>query len=366
MNTGGLALLTWDNSSESKDSSMISGFLTALNMFAVGERGEQLKKINLDPTTFLFEREKDILFVVLTKDHDAEKIVKMFLPEIRSEFFKEYQSQIENFSGEMNQFLPFKSKIDNILRKYGFFEYLKIKSQFNSEVEYKCVLFIDRNNGDILYLKAKEYIDRNTLGYLSTVFLNVATRILVNGLNEDMKLLILLSENGRSIQIRYTEKIIFVQEKQLPISKNAFSSQIDEKKLKNTIKKPGKVLFESSLHFALLDQSGKIVLTNDREKSLKADQLSADLVTIFMNARNVLKQVYKDKFYLGLLISSKNVYGIVPLNEFNVFVQVGSDIYKKLTPLIDKIQDCQIKSCEEQITLDEIILPLEKLKDLFQ
>ncbi|MHA1999566.1 MAG: hypothetical protein ACTSU9_15770, partial [Promethearchaeota archaeon] len=56
LDDAGITLYSWALDPKNKDVELISGFLTALNMFAKSEKGESMRELTLDKTAFIFER----------------------------------------------------------------------------------------------------------------------------------------------------------------------------------------------------------------------------------------------------------------------------------------------------------------------
>ena len=110
MTDAGLSLFNWNPEGNSSDSNLISGFLTALNVFAAGERGEQIRKITMDPTTFLFDRVGDLLFVILTKDPEFEKVIAIILAEIQQQFLATFPRNYKLFRWERAEIFSLQRK----------------------------------------------------------------------------------------------------------------------------------------------------------------------------------------------------------------------------------------------------------------
>ena len=166
-------------------------------MFAQQERGESIKRLTLDPTNYFFEREENLIFVVLTSDLEVEPLIKLILPEMRHRFMDQYRDTIHDFQGDLSQYSSFKSILEQLLAEYGLFEYLRVNSENEPNTAFRCLLFFDKNTGTSLYQKTREYIDRKQIGFLSTVLLKAAERIFNEVLEENLKFILIITETGR-------------------------------------------------------------------------------------------------------------------------------------------------------------------------
>ncbi len=161
----GVPIFSWSPNDASSDADLISGFLTALNMFAQQERGESIKRLTLDPTNYFFEREENLIFVVLTSDLEVEPLIKLILPEMRHRFMDQYRDTIHDFQGDLSQYSSFKSILEQLLAEYGLFEYLRVNSENEPNTAFRCLLFFDKNTGTSLYQKTRNILIESKLDF---------------------------------------------------------------------------------------------------------------------------------------------------------------------------------------------------------
>ncbi len=131
MNDAGLPIYSWKSEEESiGDENLLSGFITALNHFAQGERGEDLKKITLDPTTFIFERKGGLVFLILTKDPEFEKIIWEILQTLVSEFIQMFEQEIKDFGGNISIFSKFTDVVSKTFDDFLYWDYIRNTREF--------------------------------------------------------------------------------------------------------------------------------------------------------------------------------------------------------------------------------------------
>jgi hypothetical protein len=364
INTSGLALFSWGSTTES-NSDLISGFLTAINMFAQGERGENVKKITLDPTIFLFERQKDLLFVVLTKDPEAEKIITLLIPEIKKQFFDQFAYAIENFAGNIADFYTFKASLEAILNKFGFLDYNDIQEKFANCENFRCFLFLNKLNGSVLYQKAREYFDRKALEYLALILVKANERIIEESFSEQISESILLTESGRMILIKSTPFIILYQERTIAFHIDIKSIQREDKKILNTIKKPGALLYENTTPFIFFDNKGKQIITNDHNNQFQSNQINVDIITLLTNAINIPNQLYKDKCICLFVITDKSIYNFFTFGKFYCLLKAHDEDFSQYKSSFSNISTCHLDDMGEQEGIDNLLGVLLKFTNLF-
>lgn len=363
INYAGLSIYTWSPLSETKDSTLISGFLSALNMFATGERGEQIHKINLSPTTFLFDRAADIIFVMLTKDPDIEPILLLILKALKERFLALHEPSLKEFDGDIQKYMTFDTELEAILNIYGYFDYQRLTTEF-SKSTVESVLYIEKNSGDILYSKAKGYLDKKTLSFQSLILVKTAERIL-KSFNEVLLSIILVSELPRCLIFNATEKILLFHELKT-LSKDSLNlNDISEKKLNNMIKKPGKLVFEILDPFFVMNQQGNITITNDKQDRLRKHEINADCVTLTNNARNLASQMYKEKVYSVIIIGKCISLVAFPLENYIVFLQIDVNQCTDTNAQPGTLEYCETLSKLEQDKMKEIFAHIRKFREKF-
>ncbi len=365
INAAGLPLFNWELEDKQAEGSMISGFLTAMDTFAKGEKGESIRKITLDPTTFIFERAEELIFVILTSDPENEQLISLFLGEAKATFLKNFLEAAQTFSGNLSIFKPFNGMLEQILTKYGYFDYVRVKKVFETDEMLKAILFLKKDTGEILYIKAKEYLDRNALSFQTTILLNSIDRVITKGLNEKPLISILISQKSRCLLVKTTEKIVIIQEKVHPSSLNVAEVKINEKRIKNTLKKPEKLMFESKEIFLFFDQMGKNIVSNDRVGQFGGDNLPPDCITLVNTSKNIIEQIYRERFFSILLFTESKLYSAFPILNYYTFLEIGIENAAAFKAFSEKLNKCDVVEAEDVHGLNHIIEVINKFKAFF-
>ncbi len=311
-------------------------------MFAKGERGEQIRKITLDPTTFIFEREMELIFVILTSIPEFEKLIQLILDTIKTAFLDQYTEEIKAFRGDLKAFTAFNAVVQNILDDYGYFDYVRLEDSFKTDDMLKCMLYINRETGEILFIKAKEYLDRKALSFQTTILLNSVNRVISEILHEEPALSILISQKSRCALIKATDKIIIVQEKQHPPDLKIDEIKMNDKKIRNFLKKPGKVIFETNERFIFFNSMGRDIVSNDRVGRFEGEELPPDVITLVNTSKKIMEGIYREQLSAILLFSEKQLYSAFMILDYYTFMQISMDDFKDFSDLFSKFKKCEM------------------------
>jgi len=364
INHAGLSLYSWSPNNENRDSTLISGFLTALNMFAVGDRGEEIQKINLNPTTFIFDRAQDLIFVMLTKNPDLENILKIILKAMKVRFLELHSESIKNFNGELNIFAGFTKELEIILQRYGYFDYQRVSREFANTNTIESVVYMDKLSGDLLYIKSKGYLDRKTIGFQTLILIKTAERIL-STFQESLSSLVVVTDSPRCLIVNTTEKIILFHELKT-LAKDVLNLKpITEKKINALIKKPGKLVFETLDPFVIMNQQGTIAVTNDKQDRLKKHEIYADCVTLSNNANNIARQMYKEQVYSIIIIGKCMSFIAFPLENYLVFLQIDVKQCEESSSRPGTKEYCEYLTTIEHQKMKEIFARINEFREKF-
>lgn len=318
MNPSGTTYYSWTTDPNKADPTLISGFLTALNMFAGSEVGEELKEITLNKTTYIFDRSETMVVVILTQDPEFQPVIRLLLPVIRKRFHQRFHELISNFNGDIAPFEGFKTELEDILTSYGYFNYLEVIPKFETDESIECVLYLDNTSGEVLYIKSKKYLDRNLLGFQTMVLIKSLLRAIDNKLRDHLEMVLILTNEGRFVEIKNYENlsIIYESKQQKPIYS---SEQLDSsKKWKKLLKKPEEMIAKLQNPVLIYDNSGKIEISHDPLGIPQLKNLPADTVTTYSSVENIVKSVYKETLYGILVLGGTHMYFIFQNAGYNI------------------------------------------------
>lgn len=97
---------------------ILAGFLSALDSVLMDSMEGTIKFINMKKKKFSydFSIDKDLIFVINTRENTNNVIISRLLREIRDRFYELYCDEVKNFSGNSTQFEPFEQELLNLLQ----------------------------------------------------------------------------------------------------------------------------------------------------------------------------------------------------------------------------------------------------------
>jgi hypothetical protein len=324
MNDSGLSLYEWNPPGKEQDGLLLSGFVTALDTFAQHDRGEPIKKITLDPTTFIFSRGEGLVFTILTKDPEFEKVIMLIIEELREKFIEAYRDVIPNFRGGVAQFKPFDDVVHDVLESYGYFEYDRIRTRFNSDASTRSILIFSNETGDPLYVKAKEYIDRKALSFQAPIITKSAKRLVNECLRQVLVDIDLVSKKMRCLVFRSTSCVHLVEEMNLSTTADSSQALASEKKVAKVLRNPEKLLSITDSPFIVFDQLGKIAYSTFKDNT---DQSSVvvNSVTAYESSKNVFEQIFKEPVWATILTTKDSAYALFELGGYITLLQIKGE-----------------------------------------
>jgi predicted regulator of Ras-like GTPase activity (Roadblock/LC7/MglB family) len=350
MSSGGIPLFTWTplksfssqsdeekfEDNKSTEENLLSGFFTALNMFAEGQKGEEIKEITLKETTYIVEKTNQILFVISTKDNSYINLIKLLIDEIKAQFFIKYPNAEAEFTGNIKIFSEFNQILNDILISFNYFDILNFTGDFFKERLIKAIFLIDRKNGKPLFVKAQEYSDREILTFQVEIILRAGERLLKLFQDDKIENIVALSQKYRSLIIKPTTRTILIVESLANQPKNQLLTPITPKQLKKRLKSPGKLLFESDEAFYLIDQMGNLILSNNNKIDDEKKQLGIELVPIRSAIEEIFKNIYRDSLFHLLIVGENNDYLQFNLHDHMSLIVITQE---KCGTISDVIED---------------------------
>ncbi len=366
INDAGLPLFDWRPSEKGSDSNLVSGFLSALNMFATGERGEQIKKLTMDPTTFIFERAGTLVFVILTQDPQFEVVIYLILTKLKEAFLAKFGELAVKFGGNLSVFSPFYAILDQILKDYGYFDYMQAMASFSSGETLRAVMFVDKTSGKVIFLRSKDYIDREKISFQSVLLLKTFERLITGTFKESPIILNLISESMRGIILKSTTNIALLAEIKHKDAQRFPVVEITDKKIQTFLKKQY-VKPNSGFNdiFLLFDENGKVLAKNDNQNRLKVEKSIVDCITLIKTASNMTNQSFKEKLFTILLGTPDNIYLLSPIGSLYAFLLIPTEIVSTIKGMYEKLQNFVALEAADIAQFGVVLKIVYKLQKMF-
>ena len=357
---GGQLIFSWHSQKikrdPEKDDDLIGGFLTAINTFASLERGEDIKSLKLKESTIIFEKyEEKLTFVATTKNDDLVELSHAMLHQIIDTFIQMYPDlKEEPFQGEVTRFYIFKETVEKMVYAYGLDQLEDSLKLIDKNSLMKSIIYLDPNAGHILYIHAKQYVNKEKLSFLVPLILNSARLLYKNNIGEDVHWILLNTVRNENLLVETRDKILLVKQYQLKdnYEEEILALEFFQEKDKY-VKKPKKITkqFESLIwdpkikQIYLVDLMGKILYSKIIDPTYDCRDYIPETIGFLTSSKNASDQIYSrtlfnasiggDKKFTTICINFSNfalalIGDIRELSNFQTIQKICEDILVQL------------------------------------
>jgi hypothetical protein len=308
INDGGQLLYSWhqDTGTEAADDDLLSGFLTAMNTFASIERGEDIKSLKLKETNIIFEKFseyfQEITFVATTKNSDMIELLHAVIHEIMDNFTNKFREVLDReFSGEVSKFRDFDQNITSIMNSHGLDTLQESIDLINEGGNFKSIVYLEPKAGHVFYIHAKQFVNRDKIGFLIPLIVNSSQFLYQNSLNERLNWILLTTVRNENILVEIRNKIILVKQYQLPDNiENDYLALEFFKSKDKYIKKPKKIIqiFENIIwdkrikQVFLVDLVGKILYSKILDEKYDCTDYIPETISVLTSAKKLSEETY--------------------------------------------------------------------------
>jgi len=222
INDSGALLYNWhpENYEGDGKDDLFSGFLTAIDSFATVERGEDIKSLRLKETSLIFEKfdelEQKLTFVITTKNQELIELLHEIIHDIMDKFTELYVEHLKKiFDGAVSHYYSFKDHVELIMKSYGLDILTDSIKDIDEFTALKTVIYLDPKRGDVFYIHAKQYVDKEKISFLVPLIMNSAKLLYHDNLNEELQWIHLSTVRSEILVVIPRGKILIVQQHQM-------------------------------------------------------------------------------------------------------------------------------------------------------
>jgi hypothetical protein len=308
INLNGQLLFSWhqDKNESTSDDDLISGFLTALNSFASMERGEDIQSLKLKETNIIFERNLDhtqnLIFVVTTKNEGFIELIHALIHDIMDTFTEMFKDVLSiEFNGEITRFKNFGDTIERLIYSHGLDTIIDSVGQIDQGGIFKSIILLEPKGGHIFFIHAKQFVNKQKIGFLIPLIVNSAQFLYQNNLNESVNWILLNTVRNENMLVEIREKALIVKQYQLPnnVEENFLALEFFKSKDKY-VKKPKKIAekfntlsWDSRLkQIYLVDLMGKIIYSKLFDEQYDCTEFIPETVSVLTSSKKVCEETY--------------------------------------------------------------------------
>jgi hypothetical protein len=360
INESGALLYNWHPKGHISDGreDLLSGFLTALNSFATVERGEDIQSLKLKETQIIFEKYDKLVqkltFVITTKNEELIELLHAMLHEIMNEFTVTFLNTLnKEFSGAITIFRDFDKNMEKIVYSYGLDILNETLKKIDEGGVLKAVIFLDPKGGNIFYIYAKHYVNKEKISFLIPLIMNSAKLLYQTNLNENLSWILLTTVNNENILVEPRGKILIVKQyKLLEDIEEGFLSLEFFKQTEKYLKKPKKIVekfenvkFNSKIkQISLVDMLGKVLYSTIFDSDYDCSDFIPETISFLTSSKKTSEEIYNRALFIGTIGGNKItticmnfnnfcltlIGNVKELHDFNVIQSICTDIYKQL------------------------------------
>ena len=360
INDSGALLYNWhpENYEGDGKDDLFSGFLTAINSFATFERGEDIKALKLKETSLIFEKYDELVqkltFVITTKNGELIELLHAIIHDVMDQFTELYTEYLNNdFDGAVSHYHSFKDNVISVMKSYG----LDMLSDSIKDIDdlstLKAIIFLEPKSGDVLYIHAKQYVNKEKISFLIPLIMNSAKLLYQDNLNDNLHWIHLSTVRSEILVVIPRGKIFIVQQHQLVNNfEEEFLSLDFFKNDEKFVKKPKKLGEKFKIlqwnpiikQIYLVDKLGKILYSNIIDSTFDCSEYVPETISFLTSSKKICEEIYNRSLYnasiggerLVTVCMNLNLYTLIligsaqDLRNFSVIQNLCLEIYKNL------------------------------------
>jgi hypothetical protein len=313
---------------------MISGFLSALNTFARSERGESMKELTLEQTTFIFEKRGGLIYIITTTEPKAKPLLKPFLNDIITAFEGRFNHEIANFIGNVAPFETFDALVAVERFDHAIETIDVLGDGFEANEILQSITAISRATGDLLFTRAKQYINKEDLGFLVPLLVKASELTSSQLADQRLAWILAVSNKDKAMLIQPREHVFLVEEYKLPFELPELVLKV--KKIRD--KFPNASYLPEIKYLKIISSAGKVVDEIARDPSLKTD-VSIDATMLVAAGGNLVSKYFKGSLKAVATGDNHKATLFVPFKNFFVMARGDQDDFKKFTNILKFVQN---------------------------
>ncbi|MFW9876100.1 MAG: hypothetical protein ACFFG0_23605 [Candidatus Thorarchaeota archaeon] len=360
INESGALLYNWHPQGYISDGKeeLLSGFLTALNSFATVERGEDIKSLKLKETQIIFEKYDELFqkltFVITTKNEELIELLHAVLHDIMEKFRKTFLDILNReFTGLITNFQEFNKKMEHIIKSYGLDLLDDDLKKVDEGGALKAIMFLEPKGGNIFYIHAKHYVNKDKISFLIPLIMNSAKLLYQTNLNENLNWILLNTVRNENLLVVPRDKILIVRQYQLSedFEKDLLSLEFF-KQTEKYIKRPKKIIEKFEIlkfdprikQISLVDMLGKVLYSKVFDETYDCSEYIPETISFLTSSKKVSEEIYNRPLFNGIIGGNKitticmnfNILcltligNVHDLNNYIVIQNICTDIYKQL------------------------------------
>ncbi len=312
---------------------MVSGFLSALNIFAKSDRGESMKELTLEQTTFIFEKRGGLIYIITTTEPNAKPLLRPFLNHLIEAFEAQYKDEMTRFIGDVTPFESFEETLSIERFDHAIDAIDEQDDSFDGNEVLNSITAISRATGELLYTRAKQYVNKADLGFLVPLLVKASERTSSQIADQRLAWILAVSNKDKAMLVQPREHVFFVEEFKVAFELPELASKA--KRIKDRFPHPS--FLPEIRYVKVISDAGKVLDEVTRDKSY-ATSVGLDATMLVTAGENLVSKYYKGMLKAVAVGDNKKATLFVPFKDFFVMVRGSQEYFKKFTNILKFIQ----------------------------
>ncbi|MFX0037780.1 MAG: hypothetical protein ACFFCY_00285 [Promethearchaeota archaeon] len=309
---------------------LLSGFLTAMNSFATVERGEDIKSLKMKETQIIFEKYEELYqkltFVLTTKNDELIELLHAIIHDIMDKFTELFfESLNKEFNGLISLYQVFDNYVNLIIESHGLDVLNDALRNIDSNSSLKAIIYLEPKGGNIYYIHAKQYVNKEKISFLIPLIMNSAKLLYQNNLNEKLYWILLNTVRNENLIVEPRNKILIVKQYQLLKNLEEQYLKLDFFKEKDKyVKKPRKLIeiFDKInwnpkiKQIYLVDMVGKTFYSKIIDTSYNCSEYIPETISFLTSSKKASEEIYNRTLFNACIGGEKLATICMNFNNF--------------------------------------------------
>ena len=273
------------------------------------------------------------------------ELLHSVIHEIMDNFTDKYQEILnKEFTGEVSRFREFDENLTSIINSHGLDTLQDSVELIDKGGNFKSIVYLEPKAGHVFYIYAKQFVNKEKIGFLIPLIVNSSQFLYQNSLNEKLNWILLTTVRNENVLVEIRDKIIIVKQYQLPENiENDFLALDFYKSKDKYIKKPKRIVekFEKIIwdkrikQIFLVDLVGKIIYSKIFDEQYDCTDYIPETISVLTSAKKLSEETYNRILFNSSLGGEKLTTICMNFNNF-ALTMIGN-----INDLVDfsKIQD---------------------------
>lgn len=264
------------------------------------------------------------------KNEELIELLHEIIHDVIDKFTELYAEYLDkDFDGAVSHYYSFRDHVILIMNSYGMdilADSVRVIEEFST---LKAIIFLDPKRGEVFYIHAKQYVDKEKISFLIPLIMNSAKLLYLNNLKDDPRWIHLSTVRSEILVVNPRSKVLIVQQHQLVnnfeeeyLSLGFFNNKEKfAKKPKKLVEKFESLRWNPNIkQIYLVDNLGKILYSNITDTTFDCSEYIPETISFLTSSKKICEEIYNRNLYNASIGGEKLVTVCMNLNLFTLII----------------------------------------------